>query len=226
MSNIKTEILAEYQRLSNVLRVARQALDKKEEEISHMESKMRQGVLPYDNVHNLKQNLEKLPYYLRPGNVGQLNDVVWPFYFSTRDSLNSTAIVNPNESVRTQFSVTQEASFVMLQYTKTVYIVNGNDITYIDPDNSLTGSAPGLKYLIRDAQSSREFFNVPLNIDQVGNPRWPTVLPAPQMFIPNSIIEVDFINSHPTNVYAVEMQFFGYRLRTEKAKDILSLVYG
>jgi hypothetical protein len=226
MSDINTQALADYQRLENILRTARGALDKKEEELAQLESKTRQGILPYDNVHNLKKNLEQLPYFLQPGNVGQINEVIWPFYYATGDNNSSTVIVNPNQSLRSSFSVTQEAAFVMMSYTKTVYVVDGDDITYIDPDANGVGDAPGLKYLIRDAQSSREFFNLPLNIDQVGNPRWPTILPSPQMFIPNAIVEVDFINSHPTNVYAVQMQFFGYRIRLEKAKDILSLVYG
>lgn len=224
--SINSKILADYQKLENILRVARQALDKKEEELQQRESQMRQGILPYNNVHNLKENLNRLPYFLRPGNVGQINEVIWPFYYATGNNESSTVTVSPNQSVRASFSVTQEASFVMMSYTKTVYLIDGADITYIDPDSDIGGDAPGLKFIIRDAQSSREFFNVPLNVDQVGSPRWPTVLPSPQMFIPNSIVEVDFVNSHPTNVYGVQMSFFGYRLRTEKAKDILSLVYG
>jgi len=219
----KTELLNEYQRLCNILKTQRSALDGKEKTLLEMESKVRQGLLPNDNVSNLKQNLEQLPYFLRPSNVGNINEVIWPFYFAT-----PVEQVNPSTNKRSQFSVTQEAAFVLMNYTKTVYILdtNTNDISYIDPDDVSTGQAPDLKFFFRDAVSSREFFNHPIDMNLIGTPRWPSVLPSPQMFLPNSTVEIGYINDHATNVYLVQTQFFGYRIRIEKAKDILSLVGG
>jgi hypothetical protein len=166
-----------------------------------------------------------LPSYLAPGNVGDINKVIWPFMFVTED----VGPIAPLTNVRTQYSVTQEAAFVVTHYVKSVYSYdNGTgEITYIDPnDYNTPGLAPNLGFTIRDAQSAREFFNGVVELDNYGNPRWPTKIPSPFLVIPNGIMEVNFFNDDAANYYIPRLTFFGYRIRVENAEAMLSTIYG
>lgn len=162
---------------------------------------------------------------LTPGNIGDINSVIWPFYFPT-DLLDSA--LGPNETFQTGFSVTQEAAFVMMSFTTTIYLVEGEDPneswTYLDPDQGET--APGLTFTLRDGSSSRQFYNQPIPISGYGNPRFPTKFPRPMMLLPNQVMQVQFTNSHPTNSYFPLLTAFGYRIRIDDAQKLLSLVYG
>jgi hypothetical protein len=87
-------------------------------------------------------------------------------------------------------------------------------------------SCPGLQFGIRDGSSSRQFFNTPMEINHYGNPRFPTKLPRPIMFLPRQNVQIQFTNTHPTNRYLPVITGFGYRMRIEDAQNFLSLVYG
>ena len=100
-------------------------------------------------------------------------------------------------------------------------------ITYLDPELPAgAGLAPGLFYSLRDAQSTRQFVQQPVALDHVGRPQFPTVLPTPQIFLPNSTIEIEWFNNHTANTYLPIMVFFGYRVRWDGSKDLLSTIYG
>lgn len=224
MPDVNTELLAKLQHLEKTVAVQKAMNDRKEQELKVLESRIRQGLEPNGSVQELERNLGRSKAnFLVPGNVGDINKVQWGFWFST-----PFIRVDPGVNFRTQFTVTQEAAFTFMSMTKAVYDFDDatNEITYIDPDEPALGESQGLSYLIRDAQSSREFFNIPQSMDMVGNPRWPTVLPTPYMFLPNSIVEFNIINNHPTNIYIAQISLFGYRLRIENSQNILSTVYG
>ena len=226
MPQINPDLLAEMSKLEAQVSYSAQRLDQKAKYLTQVESKLRQGELPTTSAKTLEENLQRsMGNFMVPGNVGDINKVIWPFMFSTDLPLRIT----PGSNIRSAFTVTQEAAFICMNYVKNVYIVDDTvvpeEIVYLDPDDYASG-APGLSYFIRDAVSSREFFNVPQNIDQVGNPRFPFVWPTPQIFLPNSNIEVNFFNNHPTNIYEVTMTFFGYRIRFEGMHRILSTIYG
>lgn len=175
---------------------------------------------------NLQANIaDSAGSMLTPGNIGDINSVIWPFYFPT-DLLDSP--LGPNETFQTGFSVTQEAAFIFMSFTKAVYLVEGEDPdaswTYLDPDQQ-NPSAPGLTFTLRDGSSSRQLFNQPIPIDPYGNPRFPTKFPRPTMLLPNQVMQIQFTNSHPTNVYYPIITAFGYRVRIDQAQNLLSLVY-
>lgn len=209
-------------RLVSNIQKLKAANDQKYNTIQQMKSRQRQGVLPDTSAANLQQNMGFLPEFMRPGNVGSINEVIWPYWFTTTQTLS----LAPDSMIRSAITVTQEAAFVLMGYSKSVFVVDEGEYTYIDPDNAPASSSPGLAYLYRDAQSTREFFDKPQDLEMVGNPRFPTILPAPQLFLPNSVLEVNFFNSDPVTTYAPSITFFGYRIRIEKAKDILSLITG
>lgn len=223
MPNVNPQLLAEMQRLDKAVSIQKQANDRKEQQLKVMEGRVDQGLKENSSVQNLKSNLERnMGNLMVPGNVGDINKVIWPFWFSIPFTR-----VNPGQNVRTQFTVTQEAGFSFMALTKAVYDFDDatNELTYIDPDEPAIGESAGLSIIIRDAQSSREFFNLPANLDTLGNPRFPTSLPTPYFFLPNSIIEYNIINDHPTNIYFVHLTMFGYRVRIEGSQNILSTVY-
>ena len=202
-------------------------VNSKANSLSVRESQVRQSNLPSTDARSLERNLQKnLGPMLAPGNVGDINKIIWPFYFST--DIPSEAL-GANETFQTGFSVTQEASFVLMSLTKTVYLeVSPGEFIYADPNDYTVAanSAPGLQFTIRDGSSSRQFFNSPMELAHYGNPRFPTKLPRPIMFLPNQNVQIAFTNTHATNRYLPVITGFGYRMRVEDAQNFLSLVYG
>ena len=169
-------------------------------------------------------NLDKLPGMLRPGNVGDINRVIWPFWFT----FTPAPELAPGESSSASFAVTQEASFVAMAITKTVHnLTVGPTYTYVDPgDETGAGETPGLSFFLRDAQSSRVFMQSTIELDHIGAPRFPTILAQPMLFLPNSVVEAGYTNSNASNTYVPFVTLFGYRLRIEESEKIRSLVTG
>jgi hypothetical protein len=171
----------------------------------------------------LQANMQRnLPPGMVPGNVGDINRVIWPFYFTT-----DFGAVPPNSSFRTGFTITQEAAFIWMSFTKAIYIQDdvSGDMSYIDPDQpGDTGCAYNLSMTIRDSSSERDFENSPFDTDMVGNPRWPTKYPRPSLFAPNGNVEITFTNSDPALTYVPFVTAFGYRIRIEDARTMLSFV--
>lgn len=222
MPTINPNLIAQYKRLKNLVEKEAHFLNEKQKSLSVQEQRVKENMLKDSDPMSLKQNLQtKLPNYLAPGNVGDINRVIWPFYFTT-----DKVIVPPETNIRTSFTVTQEASFVWMYYTKTVLVLDTdtNAESYLDPDG-VNNFASGLSFTIRDPQSQRQFFNRPIDLDHVGNPRWPSTLPAPQLVLPRSSLEVQFFNDDAETTYIPSLTFFGYRIRMENANELLSTVY-
>jgi len=187
-------------------------------------SLQRQGLPSVQGASSLKQNLDQaLPASLRPGNVGSINRVIWPFWFTF-----SAPELAPNSASQGFTTITQEAAFVWMSYTKSIYKKTAGPVyTYVDPDNyTAAGQTDGLKFTLRDAQSTRTFHNSPIEIDQIGNPQFPSVLPTPILFLPNSTIEITYQNDNASDTYVPFITMFGYRVRIEDAQKILSTVVG
>lgn len=217
--------IKELQALQNQVMTLKNLVDAKEGVLQSKESQLRQGQLPVTGPRALKANMDRAMQEMSPGNVGDINRVIWPYYFTTQGPATAEG-VGPNETLQSGFTVTQEAAFIVMSYTKAVYNVDpvSNYWTYNDPNANQ--QTPGLFFTLRDTQSGRDFFNVPIALDNYGNPRFPTKLPRPIMFLPNSNVQVNFINSNPINQYAPFITFFGYRIRIEDAQNLLGLVYG
>lgn len=203
-----------------------QYVQNKELLLKNKEERLRKGLLSPDAVKNLEVKMKKqLPSWLAPGNVGDLNQVIWPFMFVAQ----AASPMAPNSNIRTQFSNTQDSSFVCTHFVKTVYTYDTitNETVYIDPDDDgALGLAAGLQFSIRDAISQREFFGRPADLDEYGNPRFPTRLPAPQFVIPRGTWEVNFYNNNTTEYFIPSITFFGYKMRVENADAFLSTITG
>ncbi len=167
---------------------------------------------------------QALPFYTAPGNVGDINRVIWPFWFQTARA----DVGNGNFAVSRGFSVTQEAAFVIVSYTKAVFQKTAGpfNVQYLDPDRDTgAGKATDLSITMRDSQSSRQFMDTNIQLDHVGHPRFPTYFPAPMLLLPLANFEVDYtLPTTSTDEFVVFTSFFGYRIRIEEAQEILATV--
>jgi hypothetical protein len=200
------------------------SLSARERALNEKASRLRQNQVKNMGSMDLETNLRNnLPKGLVPGNVGDINRVIWPFYFTT-----TPGTIGPNGALVTSISISQEAGFIMTHFSKVVYKeAPAGTYTYVDPDtNTGAGEAPGLRMAFRNNQSQMTFVNVPMNVDHVGNPRWPTKMDSPLYLFPNSIFSVLFTNNDPAAIYVPSVAFFGYRLRSEESMRALSPVYG
>lgn len=178
----------------------------------------------YGGAEKLAQKMETgIMTGFKPGNVGDINRVVWPFFFP----FSSQGDVNPGQTVLESFSVTQEAGFLWRTTTKAAFKKVAGEYTYLDPANfnDELGNANGLKFVIRDAQSTREYHGRSgQDLDTLGYANFPSINSSTVFLLPNQTMQIQFTNTHATNVYRPFVVFFGYRLRIEDAQKILSTV--
>ena len=183
-----------------------------------------QGLVDAKSPQQFQQNLQNsVPSFMQPGNVGEINNVIWPFYFTF-----TAPELAPNTASTGFTTITQEASFILVSITKAVFVKTEGptQYTYIDPNaNTAIGDTDGLKFTLRDAQSSRVFQNIPQELDMIGHPEFPTALPSPLFFLPNSTIEITYQNDNPSVTYVPFVTLFGYRLRLNDP-SILSTITG
>lgn len=180
--------------------------------------------VPNTGPKTLQHNLMSVAAKLRPGNLGDINRVVWPFFFTT-----SKVTLPPNTAQQANITVTQEAAFIWLGHTKAVFLKEaGNDnYVFIDPEQADSGGkSNNLTVSVRDSQSSRTFMNKSIDVNQIGTWKYPSILPTPQLILPNSNIEFQFENSDQNNTYRPWVTIYGLRVRIEDAKDILSTISG
>src|ERR1017187_5308790 len=90
-------------------------LQAKEKALKYKENQLRRGNIPLSGLPDsstnrpgsaLQANMQNnLPPGMVPGNVGDINRVIWPFYFTT-----DYVSINPDQSIRSGFTITQEAA--------------------------------------------------------------------------------------------------------------------
>lgn len=197
---------------------------KEENLLKNAQSRAGGNLAPQESAQTLGYNLAQgLDSSLMPGNVGDINRIIWPFWFTT-----SQVTLEPNQAGQGNITITQEASFIWTGYSKVVLLEETGgpgQYQYIDPfqpDDS--AKANDLNFLIRDSQSSRQFMNKPMSINMISDGRILTNLPTPQLILPNSNIEVTYQNNSASATYRPFITFFGYRLRIDHSKDILSTI--
>lgn len=205
----------------NTLKQLENQMDNEAILLKNLEMKGQQ--VPTAGPVSLQSNLMSVAQKLRPGNLGDINRVVWPFWFTT----SKTTLV-PNSVSQGNITVTQEAAFIWLGHTKAVFLEepgNPGNYNYIDPEQpDAAGKANNLTMVIRDSQSSRVFMNKSIDLNQVGTWKYPTILPTPQLILPNSNMEFQFSNNDQNNTYRPFVSIYGLRVRIEDAQDILSTI--
>lgn len=211
--------------LNNTLKQLTQQMNHEYEVLKSLEAKAN-GQIPNTGPQSLMYNLaNSLNEKLRPGNVGDINKIVWPFWLTTTDS-----IINPNSTKQGNITVTQEAAFIWISYQKVVMLedpFDSQEYQYVDPDQpGASGKSNGITFSMRDSQSSRTFMNTPLEMDLIGHWKYPSVLATPQLMLPNSNMEFNYNNNTTDTRYRPFITLYGLRVRIEDAKNILSLISG
>ena len=169
---------------------------------------------------DLKQNLQgKLPPYLMPGNVGSYNKVSWPFWSTVDFNLGTNPTLDTTTRLTSSFQVSQESALILMAITR-------KSFSY-----GLAGERGPLQFDIRDRQSSRQFNDRPIPLQNIGKRGKPTILPTPLLVMPNAFIDVTLTTWATAAVATVGsgrhlLTFFGYRIRTEDAGKVLSSVFG
>jgi hypothetical protein len=178
-----------------------------------------------DVADDFLERVTGLPVEKRPGNVGDINNVIWGSIMSF-----SRVELAPNTTMQTSFIVNAEAAFTIIGLTKTVFTKTGaGPFTYtaIDVnDESFAGNIDSLYFQIRDAQSGRVFNNGPTPIECIGSGDEPTALVSPWFILPNSTIEIIFSNNHAVNTYVPLISCHGYRSRVQNQNSIMSTATG
>jgi len=159
-----------------------------------------------------------------PGNIGDINNVVWPFFFTFQG-----VDIAPGQSLIQSFSVTQEAGFLWRSASAQVFRKVAGNYEYIDPylaDESL--NAPnGLVFGYQDAQSTRQFNGRALqDISTLGSANFPTIWPSTVFLLPNQTMQLTLSNNNATETYRAWVTVSGYRIRVQDAQKVLSTVSG
>lgn len=170
------------------------------------------------NIGQFRKNLKSsLPAYMIPSNVGGLNEVSWPFWYKMEFDLGAVATFNSSIRQTQSFQVTQEAAFLLMSIVRT----QGNPF--------VSNSAPVQIDLI-DRQSSRRFNSAPVPVQMIGIKSNPTILPTPMLIMPNAFFEGTISSIATASTYgfnwAMNFDFFGYRVRVEDADKVLSTIFG
>ena len=177
-----------------------------------------------------QMQLTDVPYWTAPGNVGDINTVIWPFYFATEflEILPNTGGGGGSAvgSVSSSFSVTQEAAFIAMWFTKVVFlktvIAGVTNYQYLDPDASAGGGkAVGLSVSFTESSSTRQLVNLTMNMDHIGSPRFPSLMPTPMLLLPLENFKTIYSNSG-NDTFVAFITFFGYRIRIQDINNIQS----
>lgn len=158
------------------------------------------------------------------GNVGDINSIVWPYFFQSK-----MQEIAPDGQEVLNINITQEAPFCLVGLQKVVFKETSPDVwEYVNPKATTgagadEGLANGLKFTIVDTQSGRSWFESPISLDHIGDGKDMYKLPSPQLMLNNSNTEIQLFNQGSAT-YKVGVLFIGYRVRVEDAQNILSLV--
>jgi len=197
-------------------------------QIRALERKFRRDHKKREKENNVETNnslLQKLksvlPPHLIPGNVGDIKKVTWPFYSKVTFDFGT----NPTWTVNTRqvqsFQVTQEAGFLLMAIARKAW------------DSTGAGDVAPLQITITDRQSSRQFNNAPIPIQNIGKKKRPTILPTSYFFMPNAFVDITMTSFVPTGETMTtvgngkhEFSLFGYRIRAEDTASIMAAIYG
>ena len=169
---------------------------------------------------SLKQHLTRiLPAGMVPGNVGHMNEVMWPFFHVVTIDFGLNPTYSNSTRQAQSFQVTQEACLLLSKITRKSYSYDA------------AGELAPLQVTLRDRQSSRQLNDRPIPLQMFGRKSCPSILPTPYLIMPNGFFEVE-LTSWITGSQATtgsgkhDFVFEGYRIRIEDQDKVLSTIFG
>jgi hypothetical protein len=192
------------------------------------QSQRRQGLVPNNSARSLTHNMEtSLPPELRPGNVGKLFDVIWPFWLSF-----PAYTLAPGATQTEIVQVTHEAAFIWTGITRVAYVGAGTSAPYQCLSDLTTTPVYNLNVnmQMKDLTYSKFYQDKPVSLDSFGSQGVTTQLPTPHLLMPNQRIEAkldsfsnDVDNPGEDLSYFIYVILTGYRIRIQDANRYLSL---
>lgn len=169
----------------------------------------------------LRNNLKKvLPKHLIPQNVGHYNEVLWPYFFPFVFDFGDNPTYDSNTREEVNVQVDQEAGFLLTHISR----------DHNDPGQS--GYYSPLQMTIRDLQSSRQFNDEPIPVQQIGYKSQVTVLDTPLFFAANARMQIQMTSWIPTGEQFAtsgsgkhEIVLGGYRIRQSDAGKVLASIF-
>ncbi len=205
------------------------------EEANIREQENHIATLPQLSKDDVSGTLKKvLPKHLVPSNIGKYSDVSWPYSYEVRYDYEQlvdfgsgpvpAATFGAQETKKDTFIVGQESSFILIGMYRTYGA------------NNLSGKGAPLKFTVRNAQSTRQFNDVEVQIQHIGDKGRPFKFPIPLLIQPNSRIEVELKSIFNSDIN-IELQtgetakqnivLYGYRLRNNVDVDVVTkLMFG
>lgn len=176
---------------------------------------------PIISSTDMDANLSKIiPPHLMPKNIGDLNGVLWDFFFTTTLDFGIDPTFDHNSKATDQFRVDQEASFLLMGFFHTYH------------DNGKAGREAPITITLRDAQSTRQFNDQAFPIQNIGEGGLPTKFETPLLFAANATVFVEatcWIPSPDSMITAGngkhEITFFGLRVRDADNVKVLAQMF-
>lgn len=138
---------------------------------------------------------------------GSVSRTVWPYLFSIQP-----VDVLPGSTIVQTFTINNVASFVAGSIIKAVFTKAGGVYTYLDPDaQGAAGFAPGLKIAFQNVSTRNLYTAAPINVDNIGSPTRPFMLPSKLLLQPNNALQVTISNGSGTATYAAGFVLSGFR---------------
>lgn len=206
-----------------------------EQEIMQLEDRMREARRRERNIRTREGALTRMPQlnegadlrdsflnfvpgHMVPGNVGNLNTVVWPFWYETDFNFGTDPTILPGLSQTQSFQVSQEAAFILMAIGRSADAY------------SESGDLGPWQINIRDRQSSRQINDAPIPLQMIGTKSNPAIFPTPYLLYPNAFIDVT-MNTWQTVPQTTigsgihRLTYFGYRVRLGDSGNLLSTVF-
>lgn len=216
MNNVLTreEVIAKLYEIQK----ARAELRKQEQSLKSRRSLMEgQSLIAKDD---LALSLQKIiPRYLEPRNIGQIDSVMWDFFFPLTVDFGTDPTYDETSRRTATVQVSQESAFLLVGISRS-YQNNGD-----------AGFGAPLQVTIRDNQSSRQFNDTPIPLQNIGLKGQPTKLDTPLLLQPNSRISLevsswldgDQLVTTGSGVH--EFVLYGMRVRDVNNLKVLSSIW-
>lgn len=176
--------------------------------------------MPTIAKNDLGSNLSKvLPSHLVPTNIGSLKHILLPYWNEVTFDLGTDPTFGPDFKAEQNFQVTQESAFLLTSISRSF------------KDGSDAGFGAALQLDIRDNQSTRQFNDEPILLQNIGYKSSPTQLQVPLLLMPNASVRISLSSWLPADQVAVgngyqEISFSGYRIPVEDAEYVLNNLIG
>jgi hypothetical protein len=204
--------------INNILKMQNQRTMLRQQERSLKGKEKFLNQMPTIAQNDLGSNLSKvLPSHLVPTNVGSIKHTLVPYWYEVSFNLGADPTYGPSFRREESFQVTQESAFLLTTISRSFNDGNG------------AGFGAPLQIDIRDNQSTRQFNDEPISIQNIGYKSEPTELAVPLLLQPNASVRITLSSWLDADQAEIgdgyhEFAFGGYRVPVEDAHFLMDSI--